>query len=103
MKSIFAFLILAFGAATAFPAIQNKTVLYKQGDQTLEGILVWDDAQTGKRPGVLVVHQWMGVTDYEKKRAEMLAQLGYVAFVADIYGQGIRSHDNVLMRSNCKW
>jgi dienelactone hydrolase len=90
MKSIFALLILAFGATAAFPAIQTKTVLYKQGEQTLEGILVWDDTQAGKRPGVLVVHQWMGVTDYEKKRAEMLAQLGYVAFVADIYGQGIR-------------
>jgi dienelactone hydrolase len=42
------------------------------------------------RPGVLIVHQWMGLTDYEKKRAEMLAQLGYVAFCADIYGKGVR-------------
>jgi dienelactone hydrolase len=74
----------------ALPAIQTRTVEYKQGDQTLEGVLVWDDALSGKRPGVLVVHQWMGLTDYERKRAEMLAQLGYVAFAADIYGQGIR-------------
>ena len=47
-------------------------------------------AFTGKRPGILVVHQWLGLTDYEKHRAEMLAQLGYVAFCADIYGKGVR-------------
>ena len=45
---------------------------------------------SGKRPGVLVVHQWLGLTDYEKHRAAMLAQLGYVAFCADIYGKGVR-------------
>ena len=71
-------------------AIQTKTVEYKQGDTTLEGVLVYDDAVKTKRPGVLIVHQWKGVTDYERKRAEMLAQLGYVAFCADIYGKGVR-------------
>jgi len=71
-------------------AIQTKVIEYKQGDTTLEGVLVYDDAVKTKRPGVLVVHQWMGITDYEKKRAEMLAQLGYVAFCADIYGKGVR-------------
>ena len=90
MKPFLTLLILACGTALALPAIQTRTVEYKQGDQTLEGVLVWDDALSGKRPGVLVVHQWMGLTDYERKRAEMLAQLGYVAFAADTYGQGIR-------------
>lgn len=71
-------------------AIQSKVVDYQQGDTTLEGQLVWDDAVSGPRPGVLVVHQWLGLTGYEKHRAEMLAQLGYVAFCADIYGKGIR-------------
>ena len=71
-------------------AIHTETVEYKQGDTTLEGFVAYDDAIQGKRPGVLVVHQWMGLTDYEKKRAEMLAQLGYVAFCADIYGKGVR-------------
>lgn len=75
---------------TATAAIQTKTIEYKQGDTTLEGVLVYDDAVKGKRPGILIVHQWMGLTDYEKKRAEMLAQLGYVAFCADIYGKGVR-------------
>ena len=71
-------------------AIHIETVEYKQGDTTLEGFVAYDDAIQGKRPGVLVVHQWMGLTDYEKHRAEMLAQLGYVAFCADIYGKGVR-------------
>jgi dienelactone hydrolase len=82
--------ITAFIATSVPAAIQTKTVEYKQGDTTLEGVLVWDDAVQGQRPGVLVVHQWMGLTDYEKHRAEMLAQLGYVAFCADIYGKGVR-------------
>ena len=71
-------------------AIHTETVEYKQGDATLEGFVAYDDAIQGKHPGVLVVHQWMGLTDYEKKRAEMLAQLGYIAFCADIYGKGVR-------------
>lgn len=71
-------------------AIRTETVTYKQGDTTLEGFVAYDDAVKGARPGVLVVHQWMGLTDYEKHRAEMLAQLGYVAFCADIYGKGVR-------------
>ncbi len=71
-------------------AIHTETVEYKQGDATLEGFVAYDDAIQGKRPAVLVVHQRMGLTDYEKKRAEMLAQLGYVAFCADIYGKGVR-------------
>jgi len=71
-------------------AIQTRTVEYKQGDAILEGFVAYDDAIKGTRPGVLIVHQWMGLTDYEKKRAEMLAQLGCVAFCADIYGKGVR-------------
>jgi dienelactone hydrolase len=76
--------------ASLHAAIQSKTVTYQQGDTTLEGVLVWDDAVSGPRPGVLVVHQWLGLTEYEQRRATMLAQLGYVAFCADIYGQGVR-------------
>lgn len=71
-------------------AIHTATVEYQQGGTTLEGFVAYDDATTNTRPAVLVVHQWLGLTDYEKKRAEMLAQLGYVAFCADIYGKGIR-------------
>ncbi|HSY10322.1 MAG TPA: dienelactone hydrolase family protein [Candidatus Dormibacteraeota bacterium] len=75
---------------TSRAAIHTETVDYKQGDTTLEGFLAYDDSISGKRPGVLIVHQWFGLTDYEKHRAEMLAQLGYVAFCADIYGKDAR-------------
>jgi dienelactone hydrolase len=68
----------------------NKTVEYRQGDTVLEGYLAYDDTFAGKRPGVLVVHEWNGLGDYVKKRANQLARLGYVAFCADIYGKGIR-------------
>lgn len=73
--------------------IQTKVVEYKERDTTLEGFVAYDDAIKGARPGVLILHQWMGLTDYEKKRAEMLAQLGCVAFCADIYGQGVRPNN----------
>jgi len=74
-------------------AIHTETIEYKQGDATLEGFLAYDDSMQGKRPGVLVVHQWLGLTDYEKMRARQLAELGYVAFCADIYGKGVRPKD----------
>jgi len=90
MKKLLLALVALACALSSPAAIQTKTIEYKQGDTTLEGVLVYDDAVKSKRPGVLIVHQWMGITDYEKKRAGMLAQLGYVAFCADIYGKGIR-------------
>jgi dienelactone hydrolase len=88
-KRVFA----AFLIMTAFSArseIVSKPVEYRQGDGVLEGVSVYDDAIQGKRPAVLVVHQWKGLSDYEKKRAEMLASLGYNVLAADIYGKGIR-------------
>ena len=88
-KPILTVLALAC-AGTVRAAIHTETVEYKQGGTTLEGFVAYDDAIKGPRPGVLVVHQWLGLTDYEKHRAEMLAQLGYVAFCADIYGKGVR-------------
>jgi len=90
MKYLFSVLLTSVCVITVQGAIQTKTIEYKQGDATLEGCVIYDDAVQGKRPGILVVHQWMGLTDYEKHRAEMLAQLGYVAFCADVYGKGIR-------------
>jgi len=68
--------------------VQTKRVEYQHGGQTLEGTLAWDDAADGKRPGVLVVHEWWGLDDYARGRAEQLAELGYVAFALDMYGKG---------------
>jgi dienelactone hydrolase len=90
MKRLFLTLLAAVCASSVQAKIMTKTVEYKQGDTALEGLLVWDDAVTTPRPGVLVVHQWLGLTDYETHRAEQLAQLGYVAFCADIYGKDLR-------------
>ena len=77
-------------AASVHAKIVTKTVDYEQGGTTLEGYVAYDDALAGPRPGVLIVHQWLGLTDYEKHRADMLARLGYVAFCADIYGKDSR-------------
>lgn len=72
-------------------AVHTENVTYKHGDAVLEGYLAYNDAQIGKRPGVLVVHEWLGLNDHAKKRAEMLAELGYVAFACDMYGKGVRA------------
>ena len=70
--------------------IVTKSVEYKEGDTTLEGFVAYDNSVKNSRPGVLIVHQWKGLGDYEKMRAEMLANMGYVAFACDIYGKGVR-------------
>ena len=85
--------LVAAIALTARAEIVSKTVEYREGDTVLEGLSVFDDSSSGKRPAVLVVHQWKGVSDYEKKRATMLAELGYNVFAVDIYGKGIRPKD----------
>jgi dienelactone hydrolase len=76
-------------AATASAKIKTEAVQYKEGETVLEGYLAYDDALSGNRPAVLVVHEWWGLNDYPKHRAEQLAQLGYVAFACDIYGKGV--------------
>src|ERR1035438_8923546 len=93
MKKLIPVILAVAGAFSVHAKIVTKTIEYKQGDATLEGYLAYDDSVSSPRPGVLVVHQWLGLTDYEKHRAEMLAQLGYVAFCADIYGKGVRPQD----------
>ncbi|MEI7534058.1 MAG: dienelactone hydrolase family protein [Verrucomicrobiae bacterium] len=90
MNKLILSLLAVACAISAQAKLVTKTIEYKQGDTTLEGYLAYDDSFSGKRPGVLIVHQWMGLTDYEENRAAMLANLGYVAFCADIYGKGIR-------------
>jgi dienelactone hydrolase len=87
--SILTILVLA-GALGARAQLHTESIEYKQGGTVLEGWLAYDASIKGKRPGVLIVHQWKGLTDYEKKRAEMLAKLGYNVFALDIYGKGIR-------------
>ena len=73
--------------------IKTEVVEYKSGDATLQGFLAYDDANAKPRPGVLLIHDWMGVEGYAESRAKQLAELGYVAFAADIYGKGVRPAD----------
>lgn len=94
MKILFVTLATIGCVLTARAQLHTETVEYKDGGTILEGSLAYDDSTAkGKRPAVLVVHQWLGLGDYEKKRAEMLAKLGYVVFAADIYGKGVRAKD----------
>ncbi len=86
-----AIVVLELAAGVAQAKVKSQLVEYKQGDTVLEGYLAYDDAISGKRPGILVVHAWMGLDDNARKRADMLAQAGYVAFAADIYGKGVQT------------
>ncbi|MEO6951404.1 MAG: dienelactone hydrolase family protein [Polyangia bacterium] len=81
---------LALGVGRADAKLHTETVDYKDGDATLEGYLAYDDAGPAKKPGVVVVHDWLGISAATRHRVDMLAQLGYVAFAADIYGKGVR-------------
>jgi dienelactone hydrolase len=93
LVSLFAFVALSSLAlvspSPADAAIVKKTVEYKDGKDTFEGYLAYDDAKTSA-PGVLVVHDWLGLTDKTKEKADQLAELGYVAFAMDVYGKGVR-------------
>ncbi len=74
------------------PAMAGETREYLDNDKRLEGYLALPDKEefSGRRPAVMIIHQWKGLGDYEKRRADMLADLGYVAFAVDMYGKGIR-------------
>ncbi len=94
MKTLVPLLLTLSGGLTATAQIHTEMVEYKQGDAVLEGYLAYDASIKGRRPGVLIVHQWKGLTDYEKKRAEMIARLGYNALAVDVYGKGFRPRSN---------
>ena len=80
-----AFLTLASPVAAA---IKSRVVNYTQDGAQLQGYIAWDDAVKGKRPGVLVVHEWWGHNDHARRAADRLAQAGYVGFALDMYGKG---------------
>lgn len=88
MKNIIIAVLLWLGMCAAQAAVTGKAVEYKADGQTLKGYLAYDDAIKGKRPAVLVVHEWWGHNNYARKRAEMLAGMGYIALALDMYGDG---------------
>lgn len=86
-------------APVAEPSIVTKEVEYTVGGQPFTGFLAYDENKTGKRPGVLVVHEWWGHNDYARSRAEQLAEMGYVAFALDMYGAGkVADHPDNAMK-----
>jgi dienelactone hydrolase len=82
-----AFLFLVF-SVTVQAEIKTENFDYQAGKSNMKGFIAYDDAIKGKRPGVLVVHEWWGHNDYARKRARMLASLGYTAMSLDMYGDG---------------
>lgn len=93
MKNLIFIIILAMISGFALNTraqIHTESVKYYDGDTVLEGFIAYDKSVSGERPAVIVVHDWMGISDFTKVRCEKLAELGYVAFAADIYGKDSR-------------
>ena len=87
-RIVLVFLILVLGATNAHAGVLTKNISYQHDGIELEGYLAYDDSIKGKVPAVLIVHEWWGLNDYARKRAEQLAAMGYVAFALDMYGKG---------------
>ncbi|HJX59722.1 MAG TPA: dienelactone hydrolase family protein [Thermodesulfobacteriota bacterium] len=92
-KWLILLIVTVFWAVNAQATIRTDVIDYKHGDTILEGYLAYDDAIQGKRPGVIVVHEWWGINNYVRMRTEQLAKLGYIAFAIDMYGKGVRAKD----------
>ena len=81
-------IVFALTSSTCFAGIIRQDITYSADGVSLKGYLAYNDSIKEPRPGVLVVHEWWGNNDYSRKRADMLAELGYVAFAVDMYGDG---------------
>jgi dienelactone hydrolase len=80
-------LVLVVLPSTVSAAVIENTMDFEHNGNKYRGYIYHDDAVSGKRPGVMVVHQWWGLTDYAKDRARQLAEMGYVSFAMDMYGE----------------
>ena len=74
-------------------SIKEEPVTYSVGGKNYNGYVTYDSNQAGKRPAVLVVHEWWGLTNYPRSRAKQLAELGYIAMAVDMYGDGKTAPD----------
>jgi len=75
------------------PQIRQEPVSYTAGDTTMKGFIVYDEARQGRRPGIIVVHEWWGITKHSHDEARRYAEQGYTVFIADMFGEG-RTADN---------
>jgi dienelactone hydrolase len=88
-RIMFSLILILVGLPCVVEAkVQSRVIPYTYGEMAYEGFLAWDNSVEGKRPGILVVHEWWGLNEYARSRAEQLAALGYVAFAVDMYGKG---------------
>jgi dienelactone hydrolase len=92
MNKFMLFASLMFATFASYAAIQGKEVSYSANGTNLNGYIAYDDSIKGKRPGILVVHEWWGHNEYARKRARMLAERGYTALAVDMYGDGKQAH-----------
>jgi dienelactone hydrolase len=88
MRILLSFFLIFSFSTSAFAGIQTEEVAYSSGGAKLKGYLAYDESVKGKRPGVLVVHEWWGHNDHARDRARMLAKLGNTALAVDMYGDG---------------
>lgn len=94
MKILFtSFLLLGLISLNAEAKIKLEKVDYKSGENIFEGVVAYDSALKGKKPGVIVFHNWKGITAETESKITELAKLGYVAMAGDIYGKGVRPKD----------
>lgn len=85
--------LIGFSAVDVLADVKTEEITYTVEGQEFTGYMAWDDAIKGERPGIIVVHEWWGHNPYARKRAELLAALGYTAFALDMYGTGkLASH-----------
>ena len=94
MRAIIVGVLFAFAFATGANAeIKEVPVTYSDGTTTMKGFVVYDDASTAKRPGIIMVHEWWGITPHIHNEAKKYAAQGYTAFIADMYGDA-KTADN---------
>ncbi len=94
MRAIIAGALCAFAFVTGANAeIKEVPVTYSDGTTTMKGFVVYDDASTAKRPGIIMVHEWWGITPHIRNEAKKYAAQGYTAFIADMYGDA-KTADN---------
>jgi len=90
MKKYILIIALIFCSMNVKSEIVTQDIEYNDGSTVLQGYLAYDNSFSGTRPGILIIHQWRGLSDYEKMRARQLAEMGYIAFAADLYGKDVR-------------
>ena len=99
LRSAAMVIVLVASASTASAEIKTRVVDYTVGGAALQGFIAWDDGTPGRRPGVLVVHEWWGHNEHARNAARRLAQAGYVGFALDMYGKGkLAAHPDDAMK-----